>query len=380
MKKKNYPVPIMLILYLILFCHCHAAEPAKVLAQDDPVLAPDVLASAPTINGIGDDACWQDLPWQTIDQVWIPYNGTVTPDDYSGQYKIVWSSTTNLLYILVEVFDDVIVDDYPDGGGGIYEYDIAEVFIDEDTSGGAHIYDNQFTNAENAFSYHIFAPFPGEGEVTTDHQADDMAGSMGQRIDYTPHLPEFALRRSGDIAVWEFSLIVYNDTYVHTNPAAARVQLQTDKVIGMSVAYCDNDGPEESPKVRDNMFGSVWEPAPGNLHWQNADGYGRIKLVENIPDYIPESKPSVPTGSFKVYPNPGSSSVRLRADNQYRGEVVIRLYNLLGQELLNITETKWDQIYDRPLVLKQLPVGTYFIQMQMGSSIYREKLILAHWK
>jgi len=223
--------------------------------------------------------------WQSIVQVWIPYDSTVTPDDYSGRYKVIWSSTTNLLYFLMEVHDDVFVDGYkPTGGGAIYDYDISEVFIDENNSGGEHRYDGAGTNAENAFAYHMYAACPADGQVTTVWQVDDMAGTQSSsgRANYTTHFPEFALRRTGQTAVREFSLIVYNDTYTESNKAAARSQLDTGKVMGLSVAYCDNDGLSENPKVRDNMFGSVWEAYPGNMHWMNANGFGHVKLVSEI--------------------------------------------------------------------------------------------------
>ncbi len=274
---------IFIIIFLGFICSL-PADSKNGKAQDEPVLAPDVASTPPTINGLTDDTCWQNVPWQSIDQVWIPYDGSVTTDDYTGHYKIIWSSTTNLLYLLIEVTDDVFMDGYVPGQTvGPYNFDITEVFIDEDTSGGEHRYENPPLNAENAFAYHIYADFPAAGEVTTNNIVDDMDGPNLARVDYTAHLPEFALRQSGNTAVWEFSLIVYNDTYESNNQEPARVILQADKVIGMSVAYCDNDNPDENPITRDNMFGSVWEASPGNMHWMNADGYGRIKLVESIP-------------------------------------------------------------------------------------------------
>jgi hypothetical protein len=366
---------LFLIPTLLFFLNNLCADSKNGQVQDNPVLAPDVLSTPPVIDGIGDDACWQNLSWQSIDETWIPYDDSVDPDDYSGHYKIVWSSTTNLLYFLIEITDDVFVDGYtPSGGGAIYDYDITEVFIDEDTSGGPHIYDNAQSNAENAFAYHIYAAFPAEDQVTTEHHVDDMAGASGQRVDYSFHFPEFALRKSENTAVWEFSLIVYNDTYEQIMPEDARVELQTDKMIGLSVAYCDNDNPNENPKVRDNMFGSVWEPAPGNLHWQNADYFGRVKLVGS-PDYISE-KHTVSAGTIKLYPNPTSSSLQLQVLDPYQGRISIRVFNILGQEVFRTADVKTDQLYNRRLLLNHLSAGLYFIQTQMGKSIFREKLVI----
>jgi hypothetical protein len=196
----------------------------------------------------------------------------------------------------VEVTDDVFVDGFiPGVTSDIYNYDIIEVFIDEDKSGGLHIFDSKGkdtlqygTNAENAFVYHIYTDFPKKGQVTTKCYVYDLAGtswSDAKSMNYTSHLPTFALRKTGNKAIWEFSLIVYNDTYEDTmsDKDSARARLHAGKVMGLSLAYCDNDKPDVNPKTRDNFFGSVWVPAPAyNDHWMNANYFGTVKLVANI--------------------------------------------------------------------------------------------------
>ncbi|MGA3288008.1 MAG: sugar-binding protein [Bacteroidota bacterium] len=389
MKLKEQYHRLLIICISLLFLLYGKAHSQHGLVQDDPVLAPNAVV-APTIDGIGDDACWQYVPWQSIDQVWIPYgDAMVDSADYYGRYKVVWSSTANLLYFLMEVTDDVFVDGYPNGGGAIYDNDISEVFIDENKSGGLHIFDGkgsdtlQFgTNAENAFSYHMYAALPAAGQVTKQVYVDDLAGtSWGDswRPDYTSHFPEFALRVTGHTAVREFSLIVYNDTYDNNNKDASRSQLVVGKEMGLSVAYCDNDDPNENPKVRDNMFGSVWEPSPGNLHWQNADYYGSVKLVAAIPSSV-ESGHTIQINPIRLYPNPASSNSQLQLDNSYRGEVSIRLFNLLGQEVFRTMGSKADRLFTQSLVLNRLPSGFYFIQTRMGKSIFCEKLIITQTK
>jgi hypothetical protein len=345
--------------------------------QDSLVLAPNV-ALPPVIDGVGDDPCWENVPWQSIAQVWIPYGGSVDSEDYSGRYRVVWSSTTDLLYFLVEVKDDVFVDGFVPGvTADIYNFDIVEVFIDENASGGEHRYDGNGTNAENAFAYHMYAKFPAPGEVDTVCYVDDMAGtqSNSRRAVYTSHFPQFALRTTGTTAVREFSLIVYNDTYTDSNKEAARAQLAAGKVMGLSVAYCDNDNPSENPKVRDNMFGSVWEPSPGNLHWINADYFGKVKLVSSIPSGVCDQR-ALQVNSVRLFPNPASSSLQLQVDNSYRGEVSIRLFNILGQEVFRTSAAKTDRLLTQPLVLSHLPPGPYFIRAQMGQSVFRGRLIL----
>jgi hypothetical protein len=119
--------------------------------------------------------------------------------------------------------------------------------------------------------------------VTTEFYAGDLAGTGWDdviQIDYTSHIYEFVLLGTGNSAVWEFSLIVYDDTYDHYNPEESRSRLYARKEMGLSLAYCDNDDPYKEPKTRDKFFGSVWVPAEAyNHHWIDADYFGRVKLV-----------------------------------------------------------------------------------------------------
>ena len=288
------PVCTLLLIFILCTIPWCVSLTQDSPVQDNPVLAPEAN-SPPVIDGRGNDECWQNIPWQPIAQTWIPYGAKVDSADYFGRYKLVWSSATNLLYFLVEVTDNVFVDGFiPGKTAEVYNYDIIEVFIDEDKSGGLHVFDAKDStrlewgsNAENAFSYHIYAPFPKAGEMSTKHFAGDIAGTSWsdvRRVDYALHIPEFALQKNGTKAMWEFSLIVYNDTYCDTitNNDAARSQLKAGKVMGLSLAYCDNDHPEKEPKVRDKFFGSVWVPAAAyNDHWKNADYFGTVKLIAN---------------------------------------------------------------------------------------------------
>jgi Domain of unknown function (DUF1083). len=281
----------------------HQASLQHAEIQDNPILAPEAFIP-PFIDGQGNDSCWQNIPWQSISQVWIPYGAKIDSNDYTGKFKVVWSSKTNLLYFLIEIRDSVFVDGFRAGEtSDIYNYDITEVFIDENKSGGLHVFDGKDsvgrewgTNAQNAFAYHIYADFPKEGEVTTKCYVYDLAGtswSDAKSMNYSSHLPSFALRKTGHKAVWEFSLIVYNDTYEDTmvNKELARSQLFAGKVMGLSLAYCDNDHPEKNPKERDRFYGSVHVPSAAyNDHWMNADYFGTVQLVGPIPSGINNKK------------------------------------------------------------------------------------------
>jgi hypothetical protein len=177
--------------------------------------------------------------------------------------------------------------------------------------------------------------------------------------------------------VREFSLIVYNDTYEENNKEAARAQLTVDKVIALSLACNDNDNPSENPKTRENMIGSVWEPQPGNMHWENANYFGNIKLVAGTSSSV-SGEHAVQPASIKLFPNPATSSAQLQVENSYRGKVSIRLFNLLGQEVFRTATSKSDRVFTQTLMFDRLPAGVYFLQTQMGRSVFREKVFISH--
>jgi len=236
--------------------------------------------TVPVIDGEPGDDCWAEAQWYGIDETWIGYGEEVDSTDYFGRYKMSWSEAENLVYFFVEVTDDAFVDGYTFPDNGYHNFDIVEVFLDEDRSGGLHALDNSEEwgqNSENAFSYHLAMNAPGDGETTSDFNACDIDGGWA-RMDYAAHFPELTMKKSGNKYLYEFSMKVFNDTYSHTDPEASRVVLAGDKYMGMSMAYCDNDVADGE---RDNFFGSVWVPqADSNSHWINADGFGTVRLVK----------------------------------------------------------------------------------------------------
>lgn len=379
MKSLHWLVPLVAIL---LYVPC---VDGSVMVQEDTISVPDVPVP-PVINGAGNDACWTEVPWQTIDQVWIPYGGTLDPMDCSGRYKVIWSSAENLLYFLIEVTDDVGADGYIAGQtADIYHFDMVEVFIDEDDSGGKHVFDGTGstgeeygTNAENAFAYHIYADFPSDGNVTTTCYVGDIAGTgWGDRQDpdYADHLPEFALRKDGTLYTREFSLIVYDDTYNENPPEQSRVQLNEGKLMGLSVAVCENDGINENPKTRDNFLGSVWVPeAKNNDHWIDADDFGAARLAAG--SSAVKDGPKIKKTGFNCFPNPSSGLLNFMLNSPQTGDLEVTVFNILGREVASIQDYKHSASVRRHIPLHALPAGVYLVQAQMAGELFVRKITL----
>jgi hypothetical protein len=103
------------------------------------------------------------------------------------------------------------------------------------------------------------------------------------KVNYRNHFPEFKRRFDGKHYYWEFSLMAIKNTFLPTNdPNLFKSTLSIGKKMGLSVAYCDNDGLTESPKTRDNFIGSKYlSSADQNNSYINASLFGSLVLVDN---------------------------------------------------------------------------------------------------
>jgi hypothetical protein len=355
-------------------------------AQDDTVLVNNAYLP-PVFDGIDNDICWESASWQTIDQVWIPWGTIMDPADFSGRYKMVWSSNENVLYFLLEIIDDVVSDAYiPGETAAIYNFDMFEVFIDEDKSGGYHVFDGAANdeaslglNAENAFAYHIFTQFPSSGETSETFRAEDMGGTGWGNSDsklYNDHFTHFILRKIGNISTWEFALKVFDDTYNDTNIEGSRVTLTADKVLGLSIAYNDDDEPEIDPSLteRDNFIGSVAVTAAAyNDHWKNANDFGTIKLLPVISGINTQNQ--LDDMPVILYPNPARKDFFITIDNDYFGPFSIKMYDNTGKGLSSYITNKDSDLFSMNFSNK-LEAGLYLIEFWLGDFRYFYKLSL----
>ena len=341
----------------LLFC-----STMPTMAQE---IKPDYIAhkvtTAPTFDGVGNDAVWENAEWYNIDQTWLPYNNLTDaeliaqypkaqypnftrdaankpitgPDDFSGKFKLLWSETENVLYMLAEIVDDVFVDGYVAGNSGYPDFDILELFVDENKSGGRHVFNTGSELASNAFSYHL-AVDAIEDAVQTKMCAMDLVGpGWEDYANYADHFTAFAMRRTGTTSVYELALKFYSDQYdiskTTEGNAARRVTLAENKQIGLAVAYCDNDTKTSGSK-REHFIGSVHlDPNDNNSCWENADPYGTLLLAGEkviVPPISIEGAEYAKLAS--IYPNPATDVINLTIAESYSGSVKADLYTITG--------------------------------------------------
>jgi hypothetical protein len=206
------------------------------------------------VDGKATESFWSESPWLALDQRWIgaPYSS----EDFSGKYKLRWNAKG--LYLLVEVVDDVLYDQYKDPLKLWWDDDCVEVFVDSDNSGGEHQYNH------NAFAYH----------VAYDGNVIDIAPDKDPRY-YNNHVSS-AHTKSGNTYTWELLVKLYDDSFVDGQKASP-LQLEANTKVGFALAYCDNDGSKE----RENFIGSVFVPGEDkNQGWINASIFSTLQLIK----------------------------------------------------------------------------------------------------
>ena len=210
---------------------------------------------APTIDGSANDGAWQRAQWRALENRWL--GPEYSAEDFAGRYKIVW--TENKLFILGEFVDDVLIDSHRDPLLQYWDDDCLEIFLDEDFSGGDHQYNH------NAFAYH----------VSLDNQSIDI-GTDQLPHNYSHHV-ESRWQQQGGKIVWELAIDIYGDDYVDGADNNIPVKMSAGKILGLMLAYCDNDGSE----LRENFIGSESVPAgPKDRGWIDAGLFGVLKLTE----------------------------------------------------------------------------------------------------
>lgn len=227
-----------------------AVEPTH-LADRSYYQAPHA-AIAPSVDGIGNEAGWQQAEWRAIEHRWL--GPEFTADDFRGRFKVMW--TEDSLYLLVEIVDDILFDSHRHPLLQYWDDDCLEVFVDEDHSGGDHQYNH------NAFAYHM----------SLDNQAIDI-GTDAQPHNYSHHVASM-WRADGDKITWELAIDVYGDDYDDAGENS-KIPLTAGKILGLMLAYCDNDGSE----LRENFIGSEAVPhGPKDRGWIDAGLFGTLEL------------------------------------------------------------------------------------------------------
>lgn len=302
--------------------------------QQDTIF--NYFTSTPVVvDGVDTEDCWDEAEWNPIEQVWLPYGEEMADGDFEGRFKVAWDA--DYLYLLVEVVDNMLSDDHSDPLDSWWDDDCLEIFIDEDRSKGWHETNN------NAFAYH----------VSQFYDAIDMSPT-GSGINYKDHIDVVMNDMGSNTYLWELAIRIYADDYNHSSPEDSRVTLTPNKVMGFTLAYCDNDETDG----RENFIGSVSVSYDDrNVSYQTADVFGTMKLVD--PDYDPVGMETVRQADFKVYPSPAQDFIHIHHASQTQNPIDISLFMINGQQLKKASFT--GQNFN--LNISDLEAGIYMLHI-----------------
>jgi len=189
---------------------------------------------------------------------------------------------------------------------------------------------------------------------------------------YDDNLLCFLVEIRDDILVDGYD-IANDDLFNGSNHETSRVGLRLDKVLGFSMAYCENDDPDEIPKERDNFFGSVEVPeAEFNSHWENANGFGTMKLVDEA-GYVSVDEEMQVASNFKLeqnYPNPFNPTTTISYTISKDVNVILSVYNLMGQKVAVLVNEYTNAGYHKvTLDALNLASGVYYYKMRAGDFV-----------
>jgi len=216
------------------------------------------------IDGFANEESWQKATWYAIDKIII--GDDIAPQDFNGRFQLLW--TEKFLYIHAEILDDVLIDRYAAPVHRYWDDDCLEIFLDEDASGGNHLHNF------NAFAYHV-----GLDNQVADIGIDPDTQKPTAML-FNSHIESIWKRqkRPPHRISWELAIKVFDDSF-QVGKSAQPVQLQTNKILGFMLAYCDNDGSEN----REHFIGSSnITPINGdrNLGYKTADVFEKLILIK----------------------------------------------------------------------------------------------------
>ena len=229
-----------------------------------------LVSTLPVIDGSSSDPAWSTASWSYMNTNWLgAHKAPTDASDFSGKFKFLWAGSK--LYFLAEITDDVLMKSpNADPTVNYPSYDCLEIFVDENKSGGEHTFNY------NAFAYHLtlsghaidYGTTPDYKGLIFDKNATYTWNSIGSNK-----------------YIWEGAITIYDDTFDLNKTTNVPVTLTTGKVMGVSVAYCDNDGDADAAKPdRDHFMASNNIPASlggnySNTGWQNASAFGTLFLL-----------------------------------------------------------------------------------------------------
>lgn len=239
---------------------------------DSVATAHEFHGNAPTVDGTIDPV-WDELEYIHIRNK-VDGEDPFDNDDFSGKFKIGWKG--NLIYILVDITDDVIVADPTFA----HKQDACELYVDLKLDGEGYVDEFAFYKTINADGSAI----GGRTQDGWDPPAVGMDVAVGTKT-------------GGWIAEWSID--------VNSFGIAA---LEADVEIGIDISINDRD--DIAVDARKTQL--TWSARSDGSNWQTPVGNnGLITLATST-----VSVPMIAENHISIFPNPAKESIQINQDTQ----------------------------------------------------------------
>ena len=136
--------------------------------------------------------------------------------------------------------------------------------------------------------------------------------------------------------------------------------------------------------------------------WQDSEYWGFIRMVRRRQAVIPQDTipfhlftlPLLPLAGvasshdgsidgikLTLSPNPAKDNVMLSFTLPQRNNLNIKIYDILGREVLNVASGAQDEgLHSVPVDLRNLSPGSYYIRMEYAGGVRTEKMVVANNK
>lgn len=301
------------------------------------------------IDGSGNDECWGRATWKPMGQVWIPYGAKMAAGDFEGKFKLAWDR--EYLYLLIEVVDNMLSDDHPNPLQNWWDDDCLEIFIDENRSMGDH------ERNANAFAYHI----------SLTYDAIDL-NSSGGGVNYKNNINVRMDTIGVNTYLWEVAIKNYSAAFNLSNPEASRVYLTPNKLMGLSVAYCDND----ESNGRENFIGSMTlSAATHNESYKNANYFGPLVLKSVTTGIDNLTGKQYRNQLVSVFPNPAENRLKIERKIASTEALVVNIHSVGGTLVKTVTLIG----HQETIEINDLMPGVYVLNISSEKYIQSERII-----
>ena len=251
-----------LLKHLVLMTVAVVALPVGVDGKaTGPIYLARRIPEGTEIKVDGDLSDWQWLApvFSTSDE--FPFaRWDVPEEDFGVEVKVAWSPETNMLYHAVKVTDDKLLTLPREQAQKMWRYDLLELFIDADGSGGNYRGENNSAQAQQYFLY-----------LPPDRSACFGLFGPQEKLGWSLKAPyaKYAAKYDGKTICYELAQNVWD--FLGESPQQSRLHnLKAGQVMGWKITVKDRDNEKEAP------IGCTLRPSDA---WENADNFARLMLT-----------------------------------------------------------------------------------------------------